>query len=296
MRQLVKERERGSMGIAGEEMSGANHLRKKARVPNGLWIKCGGCGSIIYKKELERTLHVCAKCNHHHRLTARQRIALVVDDGTFFEHDGEIEPVDALRFKDLKRYKERLAVSQKALATKDAILCGEGAIDGRAVMVAAFEFGFMGGSMGSVVGEKIARLFETGLDKRIPVIIFSSSGGARMQEGILSLMQMAKTSTAIARFKEHGLPYISVLTDPTTGGVSASFAMLGDIIMAEPRALIGFAGRRVIEQTIRQNLPDNFQTSEYLLDHGMLDMIVARKDMKGLLSRLLSFVRCGAPS
>jgi acetyl-CoA carboxylase carboxyl transferase subunit beta len=289
-------RERGGMKIGAKEMSEVSHLRRKARVPNGLWIKCSDCGEIIYKKELERNLHVCAKCNHHHRITAKQRIALVIDEGTFVEHDAGIEPVDALRFKDLKKYKERLAASQKALTTKDALLCGEGAIGGHAVMVAAFEFGFMGGSMGSVVGEKIARLFETGLEKGIPVIIFSSSGGARMQEGILSLMQMAKTSTAIARFKEHGLPYLSVLTDPTTGGVSASFAMLGDIILAEPKALIGFAGRRVIEQTIRQNLPDNFQTSEYLLDHGMLDMIVERKDMKGLLSRLLAFVLCGAPS
>ncbi len=284
------------MKIGAKEMSEVSHLRRKARVPNGLWIKCSDCGEIIYKKELERNLHVCAKCNHHHRITAKQRIALVIDEGTFVEHDAGIEPVDALRFKDLKKYKERLAASQKALTTKDALLCGEGAIGGHTVMVAAFEFGFMGGSMGSVVGEKIARLFETGLERGIPVIIFSSSGGARMQEGILSLMQMAKTSTAIARFKEHGLPYLSVLTDPTTGGVSASFAMLGDIILAEPKALIGFAGRRVIEQTIRQNLPDNFQTSEYLLDHGMLDMIVERKDMKGLLSRLLAFVLCGAPS
>jgi acetyl-CoA carboxylase carboxyl transferase subunit beta len=289
-------RERGGMKIGAKEMSEVSHLRRKGRVPNGLWIKCSDCGEIIYKKELERNLHVCAKCNHHHRITAKQRIALVIDEGTFVEHDAGIEPVDALRFKDLKKYKERLAASQKALTTKDALLCGEGAIGGHTVMVAAFEFGFMGGSMGSVVGEKIARLFETGLEKGIPVIIFSSSGGARMQEGILSLMQMAKTSTAIARFKEHGLPYLSVLTDPTTGGVSASFAMLGDIILAEPKALIGFAGRRVIEQTIRQNLPDNFQTSEYLLDHGMLDMIVERKDMKGLLSRLLAFVLCGAPS
>jgi acetyl-CoA carboxylase carboxyl transferase subunit beta len=289
-------RERGGMKIGAKEMSEVSHLRRKARVPNGLWIKCNDCGEIIYKKELERNLHVCPKCNHHHRITAKQRIALVIDEGTFVEHDAGIEPVDALRFKDLKKYKERLAASQKALTTKDALLCGEGAIGGHAVMVAAFEFGFMGGSMGSVVGEKIARLFETGLEKGIPVIIFSASGGARMQEGILSLMQMAKTSTAIARFKEHGLPYLSVLTDPTTGGVSASFAMLGDIILAEPKALIGFAGRRVIEQTIRQNLPDNFQTSEYLLDHGMLDMIVERKDMKGLLSRLLAFVLCGAPS
>ena len=284
------------MKIGAKEMSEVSHLRRKGRVPNGLWIKCSDCGEIIYKKELERNLHVCAKCNHHHRITATQRIALVIDEGTFVEHDAGIEPVDALRFKDLKKYKERLAASQKALTTKDALLCGEGAIGGHTVMVAAFEFGFMGGSMGSVVGEKIARLFETGLEKGMPVIIFSSSGGARMQEGILSLMQMAKTSTAIARFKEHGLPYLSVLTDPTTGGVSASFAMLGDIILAEPKALIGFAGRRVIEQTIRQNLPDNFQTSEYLLDHGMLDMIVERKDMKGLLSRLLAFVLCGAPS
>lgn len=284
------------MKIGAKEMSEVSHLRRKGRVPNGLWIKCSDCGEIIYKKELERNLHVCAKCNHHHRITAKQRIALVIDEGTFVEHDAGIEPVDALRFKDLKKYKERLAASQKALTTKDALLCGEGAIGGHTVMVAAFEFGFMGGSMGSVVGEKIARLFETGLEKGIPVIIFSASGGARMQEGILSLMQMAKTSTAIARFKEHGLPYLSVLTDPTTGGVSASFAMLGDIILAEPKALIGFAGRRVIEQTIRQNLPDNFQTSEYLLDHGMLDMIVERKDMKGLLSRLLAFVLCGAPS
>ncbi len=289
-------REIGGMKIGAKEMSEVSHLRRKARVPNGLWIKCSDCGEIIYKKELERNLHVCAKCNHHHRITAKQRIALVIDEGTFVEHDAGIEPVDALRFKDLKRYKERLAASQKAITTKDALLCGEGAIGGHTVMVAAFEFGFMGGSMGSVVGEKIARLFETGLEKGMPVVIFSSSGGARMQEGILSLMQMAKTSTAIARFKEHGLPYLSVLTDPTTGGVSASFAMLGDIILAEPKALIGFAGRRVIEQTIRQNLPDNFQTSEYLLDHGMLDMIVERKDMKGLLSRLLGFVLCGTPS
>jgi len=270
--------------------------RRAVRVPNGLWIKCVNCGEITYKKELERNLHVCSKCNHHHRVSAQQRIALVVDEGSFTEQDRLIEPVDMLRFRDTKRYKERLNLSQKALSVKDAILCGQAAIEGHAVMVAAFEFGFMGGSMGSVVGEKIARLFETGIEKGRPVIIFSSSGGARMQEGILSLMQMAKTSTAIARFKEHGRPYLSVLTDPTTGGVSASFAMLGDIIIAEPKALIGFAGRRVIEQTIRQNLPEDFQRSEYLLDHGMIDMIVERKNMRGVLSRLLSLVSSNAPS
>jgi acetyl-CoA carboxylase carboxyl transferase subunit beta len=265
--------------------------KKTVRVPEGLWVKCNNCGEIIYKKEMEQNLYVCLKCSHHHRINAYNRISMVLDEGTFKECDAEIGPVDVLDFKDIKRYKKRIDESQKAFLTKDAIVCGEGLINGKKVMIGAFEFGFMGGSMGSVVGEKIARLFERALKGCYPVTIFSCSGGARMQEGIFSLMQMAKTSAVIAKFKENGCPFISILTDPTTGGVSASFAMLGDIIIAEPRALIGFAGPRVIEQIIRQNLPENFQKSEYLLEHGMIDLIVERKNMKEMLSRLLALLK-----
>jgi len=263
---------------------------KRVRVPRGLWVKCEFCGEIIYKKEMEKNLDVCPKCNHHFRIGSQKRLAMIFDEGSFVEFDAGLEPVDALDFKDMKRYKERLKSSQKTLLCKDALVCGEGRINGQRVMAAIFEFEFMGGSMGSVVGEKIARLIEKGVDNCCGIVIFSSSGGARMQEGIFSLMQMAKTCAALGRLRKAGLPYISVLLDPTMGGVTASFAMLGDIIIAEPKALIGFAGPRVIEQTIRQKLPEGFQRAEYLLEHGVIDMIVERKDMKDTLGKLLKML------
>jgi len=259
---------------------------KKVQVPEGLWTKCKNCNEIIYTKEIERNLNVCPKCDYHFRITARQRIDLTLDEGTFVEIDGNVHSVDFLEFKDSKKYKDRIKAAMKK-STSDAVVSGEGEIEGLPVVVSVFDFGFMGGSMGSVVGEKITRGAELALEKKIPFIVFSSSGGARMQESILSLMQMAKSSAALGRMKEAGVPFISVLTDPTTGGVTASFAMLGDVNIAEPRALIGFAGPRVIEQTIRQKLPEGFQRSEYLLEHGMVDMIVPRSEMKQRLSQLL---------
>lgn len=261
---------------------------KTVKVPHGLWVKCNNCAEIIYKKEVERNLDVCPKCSYHFRISAKRRIDIIIDEGSFKEYDESLRPKDALEFKDIKKYKDRIKTTQAKLKANDAMICGEGSIDGARVMIAAFEFAFMGGSMGSVVGEKITRSIERAIEAGVPMIIVSSSGGARMQEGILSLMQMAKTSAALARLREKGLPYISVLTDPTTGGVTASFAMLGDIIIAEPRALIGFAGPRVIAETIRQKLPEGFQRAEYLLEHGMVDMIVNRKEMKSTLSRLIS--------
>ena len=260
---------------------------KKVHMPEGLWTKCKNCEEIIYSKEIERNLNVCPKCDYHFRVSAQERIDLVLDAGTFVEMDAEMMPVDFLNFKDSKTYKERIKVAVKKHGGGDAVKCGEGDIDGLKVVVAVFDFAFMGGSMGSVVGEKITRVIERGLELNAPVLVFSSSGGARMQESILSLMQMAKTSAALAKLKNAGIPFISVLTDPTTGGVTASFAMLGDLNIAEPRALIGFAGPRVIEQTIRQKLPDGFQRSEYLLDHGMVDMIIRRQEMKEKLSQVL---------
>ena len=260
---------------------------KKVQMPEGLWTKCKNCNEIIYSKEIERNLNVCPKCDYHFRISARERIELTLDAGSFSEMDGQMESVDFLNFKDSKKYKDRIRAAVKKNGPGDAILCGEGLLEGLPVVIGVFDFGFMGGSMGSVVGEKITRAIERGLEKQAPVIIFSSSGGARMQESILSLMQMAKTSAALAKLKKAGIPFVSVLTDPTTGGVTASFAMLGDINMAEPRALIGFAGPRVIEQTIRQKLPDGFQRSEYLLEHGMVDMIVRRAEMKERLAQIL---------
>jgi acetyl-CoA carboxylase carboxyl transferase subunit beta len=257
------------------------------KMPEGLWKKCPNCHEIIYAKEIERNLNVCPKCDYHFRISARERIALILDEGSFQEMDATMSSVDFLDFKDSKRYKDRIKAAIKSSGNHSAVISGEGTILDLPVVVAVFDFSFMGGSMGSVVGEKITRAIERALETRRPCIVFSSSGGARMQESILSLMQMAKTSAALARLKEAGLPFISVLTDPTTGGVTASFAMLGDINIAEPRALIGFAGPRVIEQTIRQKLPDGFQRSEYLLEHGMVDMIVARQDMKERLARIL---------
>jgi acetyl-CoA carboxylase carboxyl transferase subunit beta len=260
---------------------------KKVQMPEGLWTKCKNCEEIIYSKEIERNLNVCPKCDYHFRISARERISLVIDDGTFVETDPNMTSVDFLKFKDSKKYSDRIKAALKKSGGGDAVVTGFGLMNGQEVIVAVFDFGFLGGSMGSVVGEKITRAIELGLEKKAPVMVFSSSGGARMQESIMSLMQMAKSSAALAKLKKAGIPFISVLTDPTTGGVTASFAMLGDLNIAEPKALIGFAGPRVIEQTIRQKLPEGFQRSEYLLEHGMVDMIVSRKEMKAKLSQAL---------
>ncbi|MGE4344900.1 MAG: acetyl-CoA carboxylase, carboxyltransferase subunit beta [Geoalkalibacter sp.] len=261
--------------------------QKQVKMPEGIWTKCKNCSEIIYTKEIERNHNVCPKCDYHFRISARERIDLILDADSFDEMDAGMHSTDFLDFKDSKKYKDRIKTTMKNTGMSDAVVCGTGAIEALPVAVAVFDFGFMGGSMGSVVGEKITRVIERGLADRTPVLIFSSSGGARMQESILSLMQMAKTSAALAKLKAAGLPFISVLTDPTTGGVTASFAMLGDLNIAEPRALIGFAGPRVIEQTIRQKLPEGFQRSEYLLEHGMVDMIVRRQEMKAHLSQVL---------
>lgn len=266
------------------------NVAKKVRVPEGLWTKCPNCAEAIYSKEIEKNLNVCPKCDHHFRISASKRISLILDEGTFAEYDADIQSIDFLNFRDSRSYQERIEAAVAKGNGKEAVICCEGGIDGVPVQLAVLEFSFMGGSMGSVVGEKITRLIERAVERRTPVVIVSSSGGARMQESILSLMQMAKTSAALARLRERGLPYISVLTDPTTGGVTASFAMLGDINMAEPKALIGFAGPRVIEQTIRQKLPEGFQRAEYLLDHGMVDIIVHRKEMKHKLARLIKML------
>jgi acetyl-CoA carboxylase carboxyl transferase subunit beta len=263
---------------------------KKVRVPEGLWTKCQNCRETLYSKDLEKNNSVCPKCNHHFRISANKRLELLLDEGSFEEFDGNMVSTDFLDFKDSKSYQERIDAAVAKGGSKDAVICGEGKIDGTPVQMAVFDFSFMGGSMGSVVGEKITRAIERGIDKKMPVIVISASGGARMQESILSLMQMAKTAAALAKLRELGLPYISILTDPTTGGVTASFAMLGDINMAEPKALIGFAGPRVIEQTIRQKLPEGFQRAEYLLEHGMVDLIVERKDMRQKLSQILAML------
>jgi acetyl-CoA carboxylase carboxyl transferase subunit beta len=264
-------------------------------MPEGLWTKCKNCEEIIYSKEIERNLNVCPKCDYHFRISARDRISLVIDEGTFVETDPDMTSIDFLKFKDSKKYSDRIKAALKKSGGGDAVVTGAGLMNGQEVVVAVFDFGFLGGSMGSVVGEKITRAIELGLEKKAPVLVFSSSGGARMQESILSLMQMAKSSAALAKLKKAGIPFISVLTDPTTGGVTASFAMLGDLNIAEPKALIGFAGPRVIEQTIRQKLPEGFQRSEYLLEHGMVDMIVSRQEMKSTLSQVLRVFTKQAP-
>ncbi len=259
----------------------------KPSIPEGLWIKCPSCSEIIYKKELERNLEVCPKCNYHFRLKALRRIEIIFDEGSFKELFYDIKPTDILNFTDTKKYKDRLKEDAEKTGLSDAVVAGEGKVHGLTVASSIFDFNFMGGSMGRVAGEKIAKTFEYAIENKLPVIIFSSSGGARMQEGIYSLMQMSKTVALVSEFNRTGMPYISVLTDPTTGGVSASFATIGDVIIAEPKALIGFAGPRVIEKTIHQNLPEGFQRSEYLLEHGMIDMIVERKDLKDVLKNLL---------
>lgn len=262
--------------------------RSKKPVPAGVWTKCDKCEQIIYNKELEENFKVCPKCGAHFRMNARERAALLFDAKSFREFGEGIAPADSMGFADIQPYAVRLIQSQKKTGQKDACLTGEATIEGRPLIAALLDFGFMGGSMGSVVGEKITQAIERSLKDRAPLLVVSASGGARMQESILSLMQMAKTSAALARLHAAGVPFISLLTDPTTGGVTASFAMLGDIIIAEPNALIAFAGPRVIEQTIRQQLPDGFQLSEFLLEHGMIDVIVPRAQLKKFLGDLLA--------
>ena len=261
--------------------------QKRVRT-EGLWIKCDGCRQIVWKKDLEANWNVCPKCNFHFKLDARSRLRLLFD-GEWKEYDGDLASTDPLGFVDLKPYPERLERTQKATGLKDAMVVAEGKLEGRTVNICAMEYSFIGGSMGAVVGEMIARAIERCLERRLPLIIVSASGGARMMEGAVSLMQMVKISAGLARLDEQRIPYLSLLTDPTTGGVTASFAMLGDLNIAEPGALIGFAGPRVIEQTMRQKLPAGFQRSEFLLEHGMLDGIVSRKDLKSHLARVLEF-------
>ena len=266
----------------------------KTRIPEGLWVKCEGCKEIIYKQDLDQNLNVCPRCQHHYRIGAKARVDLLVDAGSFREEDAGLRSLDPLNFKDLKGYPERIKTAKKATGMEEALLSGTAMIGGHRVSLAILEFGFMGGSMGSVVGEKVTRAIERALAERVPFIAVSCSGGARMQEGVLSLMQMAKTSAALGRLGRAGLPYVSILTDPTTGGVTASYAMLGDILIAEPKALIGFAGPRVIQDTIRQELPPGFQRAEFLLDHGYVDMIVERKNLRPVLIQLLDFL-AGTP-
>ncbi len=277
-----------------------NWLKKKddggseeLKLSSELWVKCNSCNEIIYRKVIERNFQVCPKCDYHFQIPARKRIESVVDPESFVEYDANLSSGDPLEFKDSKRYPHRIKESQEATGHKDAIVCGEARIEGHPAMMGVFEFNFMGGSLGSVVGEKITRLIERAIEKRVGVVIICASGGARMQEGILSLMQMAKTSAALARLREEKIPYISVLTDPTTGGVSASIGMLGDVILAEPKAMIGFAGPRVIKETIRAELPEGFQRAEYLLDHGMVDRIVGRKDLRHTLGLLFGMLGPG---
>ena len=262
----------------------------KKNVPEGLWSKCDGCGAVLYRAELERNLEVCPKCNHHMRMSGRRRLDAFLDEEPREEIGRAVEPVDILKFKDSKRYRDRLSQAQKSTGESDALVVIRGQLKGVPLVATAFEFGFMGGSMGSVVGERFVRAVNLCLEERLPLVCFSASGGARMQESLFSLMQMAKTSAALGRLAEAGIPYISVLTDPTMGGVSASLAMLGDVQIAEPKALIGFAGPRVIEQTVRETLPEGFQRSEFLLEHGAIDMIVDRRDMRDRIANLLAIL------
>jgi acetyl-CoA carboxylase carboxyl transferase subunit beta len=260
---------------------------KQVTIPEGLWIKCEDCKEIVYRKEVEQNLNVCPKCGYHFRVSARERFDMLFDDKAYKEFADKIRSSDPLDFRDTKRYRDRLKVYEQRVGKGDAVLCAEGKLEGIPVVICAMEYTFMGGSMGSVVGEKITEAIAKAIDKKAPLIIVSCSGGARMQEGILSLMQMAKISAGLARLADARLPYISVLTDPTMGGVSASYAMLGDLNIAEPKALVGFAGPRVIEQTIRQTLPDGFQRAEFLVEHGMVDIITPRATMKPTLARFL---------
>ena len=263
---------------------------EKKTIPDGLWVKCEQCGEIIYRPELQKRMHVCHKCNYHFRITSKEFKEYYFDENSFEELDKNIKPVDQLKFKDSKRYSDRLKDAQKKTGLNDAVISGEATIAGKAVAAAIMDFSFIGGSMGSVVGEKISRTIDRACQKKIPLIIVSASGGARMMESALSLMQMAKTSAKLALLAEQKIPYISILTDPTTGGTTASFAMLGDINISEPGALIGFAGQRVIKQTIGQDLPEGFQTAEFVQDHGFIDMIVPRPEMRAALANLLDML------
>jgi acetyl-CoA carboxylase carboxyl transferase subunit beta len=267
---------------------------RRSNIPEGLWRKCPRCDSALYRPELERNLDVCPKCEHHMRIGARKRLKLFLDEGPSSEIGADLAPVDRLKFRDSKKYKDRLVAAQKDTQERDALVAMKGKLHGLPLVACAFEFRFMGGSMGSVVGERFVRAVNVCLEQDLPLVCFAASGGARMQEALFSLMQMAKTSAALARLREAGLPFISVLTDPVYGGVSASLAMLGDVNVAEPNALIGFAGPRVIEQTVRQKLPEGFQRSEFLLEHGAIDMIVARQHLRATLHRLLANMT-GAP-
>jgi acetyl-CoA carboxylase carboxyl transferase subunit beta len=271
-----------------KEIDIQKEIKKAEREEEALWVKCSSCQELLYRKEVDRNLNVCPKCFYHFPISVEKRIELAFDRNSFAELYSRIEPVDFLKFKDTKSYKARLIETKEATNRSDAVVCGSAKIQGIDVLAAIFDFTFMGGSLGSVVGEKITRLLEEGAEQKIPVIVFCASGGARMQEGIMSLMQMSKVAGAIFRLKSVGIPYLTVLTDPTLGGVSASIAMLGDIIIAEPKAMIGFAGPRVIKDTIKEKLPPGFQRSEFLLEHGMVDLIVSRKDLKQKLGSLLS--------
>ena len=262
----------------------------KKMVPEGLWSKCDSCEEVLYRAELEKNLSVCPKCGHHNRIGARQRLEFFLDEGNMQEVGANILPVDTLKFKDSRKYSERLSEASKDVGESDALVVMKGTLNTLPIVAAAFEFRFMGGSMGSVVGERFTRGVEAAMETRSPFVCFAASGGARMQEGLMSLMQMAKTSAALTHLSAYRLPFISVLTDPTMGGVSASFAMLGDVIIAEPNALIGFAGPRVIEQTVRETLPKGFQRSEFLLEHGAVDMIVDRRELRTTISQLCSFM------
>ncbi|MCX8021300.1 MAG: acetyl-CoA carboxylase, carboxyltransferase subunit beta [Syntrophorhabdaceae bacterium] len=263
---------------------------KKAEKDESLWIKCSSCQELLYRKEVERNLHVCPKCYYHFPVSTETRISLIFEKNSFVELYGKIRPVDFLKFKDTKPYKARLIETQESTKRLDAMVCGKGKIKDIEVYAAIFDFSFMGGSLGSVVGEKVTRILEDGTREKKPVLVFCASGGARMQEGIMSLMQMSKVSGAIYRLKSLGIPYITVLTDPTLGGVTASMGMLGDIIIAEPKAMIGFAGPRVIKDTIKEELPSGFQRAEFLLEHGMIDMILPRKELKQGIYRILSLI------
>ena len=262
----------------------------KKAVPEGLWAKCPGCSAILYKAELDRSHHVCPKCGYHNRIDARRRLELFLDEANQEEIAANLEPLDPLKFKDSKKYKDRISIAQKATDEKDALVVIKGQLKGMDLVAAAFEFSYMGGSMGSVVGERFVRGANACLEHNIPYVCFSASGGARMQESLFSLMQMAKTSAALGKMADRGIPFISVMTDPTMGGVSASLAMLGDLNVAEPNALIGFAGPRVIEQTVREKLPEGFQRSEFLLEHGAIDMIIDRREMRDELYSILSIL------
>ncbi len=260
---------------------------KKSSVPEGLWHKCPSCDAVLYKPELEKTLDVCPKCQHHMRINARTRLDIFLDKEGREEIAADLEPVDRIKFRDSKRYKDRLVAAQKQTGEKDALIALSGTLEGMPVVTAAFEFAFMGGSMGAIVGERFVQAANVALEQRCPFVCVSASGGARMQEALISLMQMAKTSAVLARLREEGIPFISVLTDPVYGGVSASLAMLGDVIVAEPKALIGFAGPRVIEQIVREKLPEGFQRSEFLLDHGAIDMIISRSELRSRVASVL---------